>query len=383
MQPSLESAYLDPEQVQLFEWIARTAEDVLAPIASAGERGRINRPLLHALAERGILRRLFLESAPGRWESGVSALDLCVIRESLATRSTAAETALALQGLGGFPILKGGHAEIVRRWIPKIASGEAVAAFALTEPGAGSDVGALGLVAEQTDHGFALTGEKAWISNAPDADIFTVFARTGRARGAHGLTAFAVPASSPGLTGERIALLSPHPIGRLRFEEVEVGPTQILGTVNGGFRIAMETLNLFRPSVGAFAIGMAQAAIDAAVEYATQREAFGRRLHEFQAISHSLADVNARVAAARLLVHQAAYTYDANLPIRGAAAMAKLVATEIAQQAVDVAIQVHGARALEEGHLLEHLYREVRAPRIYEGTSEIQREIIARQLFAR
>jgi alkylation response protein AidB-like acyl-CoA dehydrogenase len=184
------------------------------------------------------------------------------------------------------------------------------------------------------------------------------------------------------LSGEALALLSPHPIGRLVFDGVRVPDEQVLGEVDQGFKVAMRTLDLFRPSVGAFAVGMAQAALDAAVEHVTTRRAFGGTLSELQGVSHQLADVAAAVQGARLLVHSAASAYDRGIrPTTEAAAMAKLFATETAQRAIDVAIQVHGARALEQGHLLEHLYREVRATRIYEGASEVQREVIARQLF--
>jgi acyl-CoA dehydrogenase len=192
-----------------------------------------------------------------------------------------------------------------------------------------------------------------------------------------------VPGASAGLSGEPLELLAPHPIGRLELDGVHVPAGQVLGEVDRGFAVAMHTLDLFRPSVGAFAVGMAQAALDAAVAYAAERKAFGRTLAELQAVGHRLADVATRVQASRLLVHRAAADYDAGVrPVARASAMAKLFATETAQEAVDVAVQVHGARALERGHLLEHLYRDVRAPRIYEGASEVQREIIARQLFA-
>ena len=197
-----------------------------------------------------------------------------------------------------------------------------------------------------------------------------------------GITAFAVPRESDGLSGEHPELLAPHPIGRLDFDGVRVGPQQVLGEVDGGFAVAMDTLDLFRPSVGAFGVGMAQAALDAAVRHTARREAFGKPLARFQAVGHQLADVATQIQAARLLVRDAATQYDAGVrPVRRASAMAKLFATETAQRAVDVAIQVHGARALQKGHLLEHLYREVRAPWIYEGASEVQREIIARELY--
>ena len=233
----------------------------------------------------------------------------------------------------------------------------------------------------RTRDGFRLTGTKLWISNAPEADVYSVFARTSDS-GANGITAFGVPRESEGLSGEHLELLAPHAIGRLDFDGVRVEADQVLGDVDGGFAVAMDTLDLFRPSVGAFAVGMAQAALDSAVAHTKEREAFGRPLSHFQGVSHQLAEVATEIQAARLLVRDAATQYDAGVrPIRKASAMAKLFATEAAQRAVDVAIQVHGARALERGHLLEHLYREVRAPRIYEGASEVQREIIARELF--
>jgi acyl-CoA dehydrogenase len=371
-----EYSHLSETQRELLAHARELAREVFEPLAEKGEPGRINRPLVRALGEQGLLERVLPSEGEG------SAVDLCLLREGLAHGCTEAETALALQGLGGYPILRAARLEIREAWIPRLAAGEAVAAFALSEPQAGSDAAALALRAERDGDGFRLTGTKIWISNAPEADVYTVFARTTEGAGARGVTAFAVPRESEGVSGQALELLSPHPIGRLEFDGVLVGTEQVLGEVDKGFSVAMETLDLFRPSVGAFAVGMAQAALDAAVSYAARREAFGHPLSEFQAVAHQLADVAVNVQAARLLVHDAAVAYDAGVrPVRQASAMAKLFATETAQHAVDVAIQVHGARALEKGHLLEHLYREVRAPRIYEGASEVQREIIARDLF--
>jgi len=365
--------HLSGEHRELLAHTEKTAAQVLAPIAAAGEPGAINRELLTALAEHGLLPLVF--------DSGVSAMRLCLVREALARFCTEAETALALQGLGTYPILRAGRPEVVHAWLPLVTSGAVAAGFALTEPDAGSDAAALALRAVPDGDGFRLSGQKAYISNAPDAEIYSVFARTTEGAGSRGITAFAVPRDSAGLRGERITLLSPHPIGRLHFDGVFVPASHVLGEVDGGWQVAMGTLDLFRPSVGAFAVGMAQAALDAAVAHAAGRRAFGRPLSKFQGVTHQLADVATGLQAARLLVHSAAAAYDAGAGSPQASAMAKLFATETAQQAVDVAIQVHGARALEHGHLLEHLYREVRAPRIYEGTSEIQREIIARSLF--
>ncbi|MBC9713172.1 acyl-CoA dehydrogenase family protein [Streptomyces sp. TRM66268-LWL] len=363
---------LDPKELQWCAELRELAATRLRPLAEAGEPGRVNRPLVAALGELGLLPRLFTSGS----------LDLCLMRESLAYGCTEAETALALQGLGAHPVHAHGTDAQRARWLPEVSAGRAVAAFALSEPGAGSDAGALALEARPDGDGWRLHGEKCWISNAPGADFYTVFARTAPGAGSRGVTAFVVPADRPGLTGEPLAMLSPHPIGSLAFDGVRVGPDDLLGEVDRGFRVAMTTLNLFRPSVGAFAVGMAQAALDATLAHTAQRTAFGGVLKDLQAVRHQVADLATRTEAARLLVHAAAAAYDrgeADVPRR--AAMAKLLATETAQQVVDTAVQLHGARALQRGHLLEHLYREVRAPRIYEGASEVQREIIAKELY--
>ena len=374
---------LSDEQRALAEDARARARDTLAPLAASGEPGRVNRALLAALAEDGLLGRLFPASAGGsRPDDSISALELCLLREGLAQGSTEAETALAMQGLGGYPILQSGRPETVRRWVPAIARGEAVAAFALTEPDHGSDAAAIELRAEPDGSGYRLTGVKAWISNAPEADVYALFARTTPDAGARGVTAFAVPGDASGLSGAPVDLLSLHPIGRLELDGVFVDGADVLGEIDRGFRVAMRTLDLFRPSVGAFAVGMAQAALDAAKGHAATRTAFGKPLKELQAVSHLLAEMATRTEAARLLVYAAADAYDAGRAgVTKSSAMAKLFATEAAQFVVDSAVQIHGAAALERGHLLEHLYREVRAPRIYEGTSEIQREIIARELY--
>ncbi len=384
-QASLLDAHLTDEERALLAECEALAAEKLQPLAraheEAGEGSKLDRELIGAIAAAGLYDRLYRRADDGSW--AVKAMELCLIREGLARGSTAAETAFALQGLGSFPLLQSGTAAMIDAWVPRLARGEAVAAFALSEPDAGTDVAALALRAEPDGDGYRLNGEKAWISNAPEADLYTVFARTTEGAGARGLTGFAVPRESPGLSGEAIEMLSPHPIGRLVFEDVFVPAEAVLGEVDRGMAVAMRTLDLFRPSVGAFAVGMAEAALAAAVAHAGEREAFGGKLKDLQAVSHRLAEVATRTQAARLLVHDAARSFDRGLrPITQVAAMAKLMATEVAQEAVDVAVQTLGARALVRGHLLEHLYRDVRAPRIYEGASEIQREIIARTLFA-
>ena len=373
---------LAPEQERLAGDVRRLAAEVLEPIAQEGDPGRVNRRLVAGLAEHGVLGRLFPLRAGGSRDGDVSAVELCLLREALAMGSTQAETALAMQGLGGYPILQSGTEALLDRYVRPVARGQAVAAFALTEPEHGSDAGAIELRAERDGDGYRLTGVKAWISNAPDADVYTLFARTTPDAGARGVTAFVVAGDADGLSGEPIDLVSPHPVGRIELDGVRVPGDDVLGEVDDGFRVALRTLDLFRPSVGAFAVGMARAALEAAVEHAGSRQAFGKPIREFQAVSHTLAEMATRTEAARLLVYSAAHAVDAGDPdITRRSAMAKLFATETAQWVVDAAVQIHGAAGLERGHLLEHLYRDVRAPRIYEGTSEIQREIIARDLF--
>ncbi|MGW4168367.1 acyl-CoA dehydrogenase family protein [Streptomyces chartreusis] len=378
---------LDPSQTAWCAELRDLAAERLRPLADKGEPGHVNRPLVAELGRLGLLERLFTSGA----------FDLCLMRESLAHSCTEAETALALQGLGAHPVHAHGTRAQRERWLPRVAEGSAVAAFALSEPGAGSDAAALELRAEGDAAGegespaaepdgparWRLTGEKCWISNAPEADFYTVFARTTPDAGARGVTAFLVPADRPGLTGTGLDMLSPHPIGSLSFDAVPVTADDVLGEPDRGFRVAMGTLNLFRPSVGAFAVGMAQAALDATLVHTAERDAFGGKLRDLQTVAHQVAEMALRTEAARLMVYAAATAYDEKAPdVPGRAAMAKLLATETAQYVVDSAVQLHGARALRHGHLLEHLYREVRAPRIYEGASEVQRGIIAKELYA-
>ncbi|MGW8745484.1 acyl-CoA dehydrogenase family protein [Streptomyces sp. NPDC055794] len=382
---------LEPAQLTWCGELRALAAERLRPLADKGEPGHVNRALVAELGALGLLSRLFTSGA----------LDLCLMRESLAQACTEAETALALQGLGAHPVHAHGTAAQRARWLPGVVAGTTVAAFALSEPDAGSDAAALtltatpsagavvtppGPVAPDADpdggSGWRLTGEKCWISNAPEADFYTVFARTTPGAGARGVTAFLVPADRPGLSGSPLDMLSPHPIGALAFDAVPVTADDVLGEPDRGFRVAMDTLNLFRPSVGAFAVGMAQAALDAAVAHTTSRDAFGGKLRDLQTVAHQVAEMSLRTEAARLMVYAAATAYDEGAPdVPRRAAMAKLLATETAQYVVDRAVQLHGARALRRGHLLEHLYREVRAPRVYEGASEVQRGIIAKELY--
>ncbi len=383
---------LDVAEQQLYDHTLEVCRSQLAPLVEGAAHGELNRPVVRAMGEAGLIARLFPTSVGGVHDGEVSAIDLCLLREALAIENTSVETALAMQGLGSYPILQSGRPEVVERWMPRVCDGSVIPAFAMTEPSAGSDAAAMKLRADKADGGYRLSGTKIWISNAPDADVYTVFARTSD-DGSRGITAFCVPGDSPGLSGRALDMLSPHPIGELTFDGVFVGDAEVLGEVGAGFKVAMRTLDLFRPSVGSFAVGMAQAALDAAIGYTSTREAFGAPLADMQAVAHRLADMAVAVHTARLAVHEAARAYDrrAERAATGAtpenltilSSMAKACATEAAQRVVDDALQLHGAVGLEVGHRMEQLYRDVRAPRIYEGATEVQRTIIARSLYRR
>ncbi len=379
---------LSAAEQELYDQTRVRCREQFAGLAAGAPEGRINRAVVSALGRTGTIARLFPARIGGVHDTEVSAIDLCILREALARESTEVETALAMQGLGSYPILQSGRPAVVERWMPGVCRGEVIPAFAMSEPDAGSDAAAMNLAAERVPGGFRLTGTKTWISNAPDADVYTVFARTTPGAGARGVTAFCVDGASAGLGGAPLEMISAHPIGRLDFDAVFVPDECVLGEVDAGFRVAMRTLDLFRPSVGAFAVGMAQAALDLAVEHAGTRQAFGGPLRDLQAVAHAVADMAVLTQAARLMVHEAARVYDASAAagsitpaVTMASSMAKLFATETAQRVVDAAVQLHGARGLQRGHPLEALYRDVRAPRIYEGASEVQRTIIARGLF--
>lgn len=366
---------------RLRDLVAAEIADLRAA-ADGAPPGRLNRPVLEVLGRR-LLPQMFPASVGGARDGAASAVALCVLREELGRLMPAAETALALQGLGAYPILLRGRPGVVAEWLPSVVAGRAVPAFALTEAGAGSDAAAISTAASRDGSGWRLHGAKAWISNAPDADVYTLFARTGPEPGARGVSAFAVPGHADGLSGEAVDMVAPHVIGRLELDGVYVDGDHLLGEEGRGFRVAMETLDRFRPSVGAFAVGMAQHALDLTVEHTGRRRAFGGPLREMQSVQHTVAEMALDVEAARLLVYRAAECCDEGAEgLTRKSSMAKLFATEAAQRVVDSAVQLHGARALERGHPLEQLYREVRSPRIYEGASEVHKSIIARSVFA-
>jgi alkylation response protein AidB-like acyl-CoA dehydrogenase len=283
--------------------------------------------------------------------------------------------------LGSYPILLAGTEAQKAAFLPPLARGEQVPAFALTEPEAGSDAGALATRAERDGDGWRLTGVKRFISNAPAADLYVVFARSAPERGAKGISAFIVPGDAPGLSGTPMHTLAPHVIGELTFDGCRVPAASLLGAEHEGWRVAMGTLDVFRASVGAQAVGLAQAALDLALGHARSRVQFGQPLAQFQLVQAKLADMATELRAARLLVYSAARLKDAGAArVTLESSMAKLFATEMAHRVIDQAVQIHGGLGVLRGAPIERLYREARAPRIYEGTSEIQRLIIARQL---
>jgi alkylation response protein AidB-like acyl-CoA dehydrogenase len=309
---------------------------------------------------------------------------LCLARETLAYHHALADFAFAMQGLGSGAISLFGSDELRERYLPGVADGRLVAAFALSERDAGSDVARIALSARRVRDGYVLDGEKTWISNGGLADFYTVFARTGEAAGARGLSAFVVDAATPGLrVAERIPVLAPHPLARLEFDGCYVPAAQRLGELGEGFKVAMATLDVFRPTVGAAALGLARRALDEALGRVAVRDLFGAPMAELQLVQAKLADMALGVDASALLVYRAAWTKDvAGGRVSREAAMAKLHATETAQRVVDEAVQLFGGLGVTVGSVVERLYREVRALRIYEGASEVQQLIIARAALA-
>jgi alkylation response protein AidB-like acyl-CoA dehydrogenase len=370
------------EDQSLRNAIARAADQVFRPLADAwGERDTVNRELARALGREGLFPLLVPTAYGGTLDGPFRSVTLCLVREELARTCPAAEELFAIQGLGSYPILLAGTEAQKRAHLPAIARGEHVPAFALTEPEAGSDAAALTARARRQGDGWVLDGVKRFISNAPEADVYVVFARTGKNGGPKGIGAFLVPGDAPGLSGEPLHTLAPHAIGELRFDACQIPPDSLLGAEDEGWRIAMATLDVFRASVGAQAVGLAQAALDLAVGHAKRRVQFGQPLARFPATQAKLADMATEIRAARLLVYSAARLRDAGAPrVTLESSMAKLFATEMAHRVVDQAVQIHGGAGVLRGSAIERLYREARAPRIYEGTSEIQRLIIARQL---
>jgi acyl-CoA dehydrogenase len=305
---------------------------------------------------------------------------LAIARETLAYHSALADFAFAMQGLGSGAISLFGTIEQKREWLPRVASGHAIAAFAMTEPECGSDAANLSTSAMRDGNEWVLVGEKSYISNGGIADFYVTFARTGEAEGAKGLSAFIVPAELVTVE-ERIDVIAPHPLARLTYDKVRVPADAIIGEPGEGFRIGMETLNLFRVTVGAAALGLARRALDEALSWAKSRRLGSGTLADNAVTQAKLADMATSVDASALLIYRAAWQQDeGGIDNRRAAAMAKLHATEAAQQVIDAAVQMHGGAGVTKGVKVESLYRDIRALRIYEGASEVQRQIIARDL---
>lgn len=305
---------------------------------------------------------------------------LCLARETLARHDGLADFAFAMQGLGTGALSLFGTSE-QQQWLKKTRAGEAISAFALSEPRSGSDVANMDMTAVRNGDHFVLDGEKTWISNGGIADLYIVFARTGAAPGAKGISAFLVPADTEGLTvAERLEVIAPHPLARLSFDGVRVPASAMIGRPGEGFRIAMSVLDVFRSTVGAAALGFARRALDETLDRVTNRDLFGAPLFDMQMVQGHVADMALDVDAAALLVYRAAWTKDAGAPrVTREAAMAKLFSTEQAQKIIDTAVQLHGGDGVRRGHIVESLYREIRALRIYEGASDVQKVIIARQ----
>ena len=370
-----------PQQQALKDSARRLAEERIAPIAEeADESGIVHRGLMSILAESELLRYTVPEEYGG---FGVKVMNLCIIREELARVSAQADTNFIMQGLGSYPITLGGTHDQKSRYLPPVARGESIAAFALTEPHAGSDV--LSMTTEGAPDGddWVLNGRKKFISQAGDASTYTVFAKTDPGQGSRSLSAFIVERGTPGFDdSKRLDLLAPHPIGEPVFDDCRVPQGNLIGERGQGLRLALGTLDTFRTTVAAAAIGMGVAAYEAALDYAKNRPMFGQQLSDFQATQFKLADMAVSLDAARLLAHRAAWLKDSGEreTIIKEASFAKLFATESASRIVNEAVQIHGGAGLEKGNRVERLYREVRALTIYEGTSEIQRQTIARQL---
>jgi alkylation response protein AidB-like acyl-CoA dehydrogenase len=339
------------------------------------------RALVKALGAGGWLAHAVGGQAWGGVAEAIDTRAICLVRETLARHSGLADFAFAMQGLGSGAISLAGAPEQKARYLPRVARGEAIAAFALSEPDAGSDVAALCCAARADGDGYVLDGEKTWISNGGIADFYVVFARTGEAPKARGISAFIVDAGAPGFEiAERIEVIAPHPLARLRFTNCRVPATQRLGAAGEGFKIAMRTLDVFRTSVAAAALGFARRALDEALQRATTRRMFDGVLADFQLTQARLAQMATTIDSAALLTYRAAWQRDQGRNVTREAAMAKMVATEGAQQVIDAAVQLWGGLGVTSEMPVERLYREIRALRIYEGATEVQQLIIAREL---
>ena len=338
------------------------------------------RELVARLGEGGFLAL----TAPGEGNERLDVRSLALCRETLARHDGLADFAFAMQGLGAGPISLFGSDAQRSTWLPKTRAGAAIAAFALTEPASGSDVANIATSARRDGGDYVLDGEKTWISNGGIADLYVVFARTDEAPGARGLSAFIVEGGHPGLDiAERLAVIAPHPLARLKFDNCRVPASAMVGKPGEGFKVAMATLDVFRTTVGAAALGFARRAMVETAKRAATRELSGAPMADLQMVQGHLADMAVDIDAAALLVYRAAWTKDQGAArVSREAAMAKLYATEAAQRVIDTAVQLHGGDGVRSGHPVEMLYREIRALRIYEGASDVQKIVIARAILS-
>jgi len=338
------------------------------------------RMLVTKLGEGGWLQL----TAPGEGNERLDVRSLALVRETLASHDGLADFAFAMQGLGAGPISLYGSAAQRATWLPKTRAGKTIAAFALSEPASGSDVANIATIARRDGTGYVLDGEKTWISNGGIADLHVVFARTGEAPGARGLSAFIVEGGNPGLAvAERLPVIAPHPLARLKFENCRVPADALIGKPGEGFKVAMATLDVFRTTVGAAALGFARRALAETVDRVGKRALFGAPMAELQMVQGHLADMAVALDATALLVYRAAWAKDQGAArVTREAAMAKLYATEAAQKIIDTAVQLHGGDGVRTGNPVETLYREIRALRIYEGASDVQKVIIARAVLS-
>jgi len=366
-----------PEQKQLREKVIQVADRALKDGESEGEK-----QIVKTLAAGGIVGYLFAQEYGGVLRNkDYEITSLCIIREELTRIDSLLDGAFTAQGLGGYPIYFYGTQEHKDVYLPAFARGEKIPAFAVTEPGAGSDVASISSVAQEEGDFFVLNGEKKFISAACSADVLVVFAKTDPQAGSKGLSAILVDPKTPGVTVKRREIIVPHDNADITFQNCRVPKKNLLGSPGDGFKIAMRNLDIFRTTVGASALGHARAALQLAVERAKERVQFGRSLSAFQAIQFKLADMATQVMAARYMVYSAAWMKDNGVePVTMNSSMAKLFATEVAFRNVNEAVQIFGGDGVSKGCRAEKLYREVRAPLIYEGTSEIQRIVIAREL---
>ncbi len=384
----LDWPFFEDEHRALAAALEGWAETEIAPIEHVEPKGEAAldahcRRLVATLAAGGWLRHCVPENFGGL-KPVLDVRSLCVIREGLARRSGLADFCFVMQGLGAGAISLFGTEDQKSRYLPDVASGERIAAFALSEQASGSDVAAMTMTAQADGNGYVLDGEKTLISNAGIATQYVVFARTGEDEGAKGISAFIVDADTPGLSvPERFAVIAPHPLGTVRFENCRIDGAQLLAAPGDGFKVAMSSLDVFRSTVGAAALGFARRALDESLARARARIAFGRPIADTQLIQQKIADMAVRIDAAALLVYRSAWTRDVTQGrVTREAAIAKLYATEAAQEVVDQAVQIFGGQGVIVGNIVERLYRDVRALRIYEGTSEIQKLIIASQTLA-